>query len=107
MLLGQAMAAGTPGALNSRVILPALIVYVALAAAFVWLGIGSIRCRRWARALILILAWAWLCVGVITVPLMAFLMPRILSAPPASGQALPVGRDRSTDAQDRAFRRWP
>lgn len=78
-------------ALNSRMLLPAIFVYFALAGAFVWLGIGSILCRRWARALLLILAWIWLCIGVFTVPLTAFFMPRILSSPPPNGQALPHG----------------
>jgi hypothetical protein len=79
----------TGAALNSRVMLPGMLPYIALAAAFVWLGIGSIRCRRWARALLLILAWSWLCVGVITVPFMGFLMPRILAASAPNGQGLP------------------
>lgn len=38
--------------------------YVGLAVAFCWLGIGSILCRRWARALILTGAWLWLAMGV-------------------------------------------
>ncbi|HPA17893.1 MAG TPA: hypothetical protein PLU30_09095 [Verrucomicrobiae bacterium] len=31
--------------------------------AFIWLGIGSIACLRWARALILAMAWLWLVSG--------------------------------------------
>lgn len=42
----------------------ATAVYGVLAVALVWLGIGSIMCRRWARALTLILAWMWLLGGV-------------------------------------------
>ncbi|HEV2395080.1 MAG TPA: hypothetical protein VG146_22240 [Verrucomicrobiae bacterium] len=89
MVLGQLMLSRTSGALNSRILLPGILVYVGMAAVFVWLGVGSIQCRRWARALLLILAWGWLCVGVIAVPLMAFLMPRILRASAATGPALP------------------
>jgi hypothetical protein len=92
MVLGQAMVSRTTGAAhNSRMLLPATLVYVALAAALVWLGIGSIRCRRWARALLLILAWSWLFVGVITVPVMGFVLPRILAESSPKGQALPPG----------------
>ncbi len=94
MVLAQSMMSrSSETALNSRMMIPIVLVYVALGTAFVWLGIGSIRCRRWARALLLILAWYWLCIGIITVPMMGFFMPRILAAiPPApNGQAVPSG----------------
>ena len=92
MFLGQTMLARTSGApMHIQTLIPALISYVALAAIFVWLGVGSIQCRRWARALLLILAWLWLCTGLVTVPMMAWLMPRILASPPPGGQALPPG----------------
>jgi len=92
MALAQAMVSRTPeNNINSRMMLLGALFYIAFAAVFVWLGIGSIQCRRWARALLLILAWSWLGVGVITVPLMGFFMPRILAASPPNGQALPPG----------------
>jgi len=50
-------------------------LYLTLAASFVWLGIGSILARRWARTLILMLAWAWLITGIVNAALMAFLLP--------------------------------
>src|SRR6185369_5783408 len=57
MALGQAMLSRTsPGAVNSQALVPAMVIYLGLAAIFVCLGVGSIRCRRWARALLLILA---------------------------------------------------
>src|ERR1035438_153181 len=55
MLFGQTMSAkatGTPP--NFSVLLPAVSVYGFLAVVLVWLGIGSINARRWARALLLI-----------------------------------------------------
>lgn len=93
MVLGQAMAsrAGGGAAFNAQMMVPAMVVYVTLAAGFVWLGIGSIRYRRWARALVLILAWFWLCVGVITIPLLGVVMPRILAGSAPNGQGLPPG----------------
>jgi len=39
-------------------------LYVLLGAAFVWVGAGSVRKRRWARPLMLTLAWTWLLGGV-------------------------------------------
>lgn len=38
--------------------------YAVLAVGCVWLGIGSILARRWARALTLAAAWTWLVAGV-------------------------------------------
>jgi hypothetical protein len=42
-----------------------LAVYGMLALALIWLGTGSILCRRWARVLILIGAWSVLMLGII------------------------------------------
>lgn len=92
ILVGQMlMSRTTETTFNARMVLPAVLVYLLLAVAFIWLGIGSIKCRRWARSLLLILSWSWLGTGLISVPLMSFLLPRILAAAPANGQALPAG----------------
>jgi hypothetical protein len=92
MVLGQVMLSRTPGTFDSRMILPAVFVYLGLAAVFVSLGIGSIRCRRWARALLLILAWPWLCVGLVSVPVMGFVIPGMLAHPQVNGgPGLPHG----------------
>ena len=64
-------------------ILPAILIYGILAVSLVWLGIGSIKARRWARALLLIFSWSWLLVGAIALVSMAFVMPKILAG--ASG----------------------
>jgi len=37
-----------------------ILFYALLAVLFVWLGIGSIMARRWARALVLVSSWFWL-----------------------------------------------
>ena len=34
--------------------IPGLLFYVSLAVWFIWMGIGSIKARRWARALLLV-----------------------------------------------------
>jgi hypothetical protein len=64
---------------------PGVMMYGLLAVAFVWLGIGSIRCRRWARALVLILSWSWLVIGVIAVGFLVFLFPKITEGLPRGG----------------------
>ncbi|MES2202130.1 MAG: hypothetical protein V4498_07760 [candidate division FCPU426 bacterium] len=53
-------------------------IYGILAVALVWIGIGLFMARRWARAISLIFAWFWLLVGVVAVPLMAYVMPKVL-----------------------------
>jgi hypothetical protein len=57
-------AARTPG-LTGRTLLPSACVYLLAAVFFIWMGIGSILARRWARALMLIFSWFWLVVGVV------------------------------------------
>ena len=42
----------------------AAVMYGLLSVVFIWLGIGSILCRRWARTLSLILSWSWLLGGI-------------------------------------------
>src|SRR5262249_54147980 len=43
----------------------AAIVYAAVAVFFVAVGIGSIRGRRWARTLMIVVSWLWLAAGVL------------------------------------------
>jgi hypothetical protein len=65
MLFAQMASAKTTGAPPPfSVILPGILLYGFLAVALVWLGIGSIMARRWARALLLIFSWSWLIMGV-------------------------------------------
>ncbi|MBI3867174.1 MAG: hypothetical protein HY299_01475 [Verrucomicrobia bacterium] len=92
MVFGQRMLAANGGApANMNMMLPAIAVYGGAGAAFVGLGIGSILCRRWARALLLVWAWPWMCMGFIGVPLMAWLLPRMLASGGAGPQGMPTG----------------
>jgi hypothetical protein len=54
---------------------PEILLYVAMAAWLIWMGIGSIRTRRWARALILISSWLWLACGAFAGAFMLSLLP--------------------------------
>ncbi|HTY64439.1 MAG TPA: hypothetical protein VMG30_19475 [Acidobacteriota bacterium] len=51
--------------LTSQLLGIVLAFYGLLALAMIWLGIGSILCRRWARVLILIGAWSVLMLGIV------------------------------------------
>ncbi|MES2697377.1 MAG: hypothetical protein V4773_28180, partial [Verrucomicrobiota bacterium] len=59
-----------------KFILPGLVMMTAGATACIWLGIGSIKARRWARALILCGSWFALCTGILSL----FQLPGMLAA---------------------------
>lgn len=87
MILGQlaaARAASTPP--NIGIILPVVALYGALAAGLIWLGIGSVTARRWARALLLIFSWSWLIMGILMTVVMAFMLPMIMKNAAAGAQ---------------------
>jgi hypothetical protein len=68
-------------------ILPGLFLCGILAVALVWLGVGSIMARRWARALLLILSWCCLVFGVLLLVFAAFFLPHTLANMTAAGTA--------------------
>jgi hypothetical protein len=55
----------------------ALLLYVSLAVWFICMGFGSIKARRWARALILVSSWLWLICGTSGLIFILLLMPDI------------------------------
>ena len=90
VLLGGFMAQASGAGAEWRMLVPSLTLYALLAVAFVWIGVGSLAARRWARALALILSWVWLLTGVITVGMMALLFPmmsEMLAGAAAAGAA--------------------
>jgi hypothetical protein len=88
LTLFQTAYAGTRTAgLGFSDMLPVISIYGAIAVTLVWLGIGSIMARRWARALLLIFSWCWLLIGVLSICSMAFLLPRMLANMRAAGTA--------------------
>jgi hypothetical protein len=72
--------------------LPAIMVYGVVGVSLVWLGIGSILARRWARALLLIFSWGWLFMGLFAMIGMLFFVPKLIasaSGAPATHHGLP------------------
>jgi hypothetical protein len=57
-----------------------VLFYVTLGACFAAIGAGSIRARRWARALALVAGWIWLATGVLCAVAVAFILPAAMSA---------------------------
>jgi hypothetical protein len=93
MLLGMiASAAAGKGAegIGLRTLIPAVLVYVALAVWFVWMGIGSVMTRRWARALILVNSWIWLICGACGMIFVLMILPGMYDKMGESGQ-MPKG----------------
>lgn len=87
VLLGQTMSARTTGTPPSlRMMVPAMMTYAVMAVVFIWLGIGSTMARRWARALLLIVSWAWLVMGIFMVVAMAVFLPASFAHMPSGGQ---------------------
>jgi hypothetical protein len=69
-----------------QMIVPAVVMYAAMAVVLVWLGIGSIMARRWARDLLLIFSWTWLIMGVFSMAVMSFVLPHMMEAISATAQ---------------------
>ena len=88
MLFGQLMAAKAPDAppVNHAVMLPGIGMYGGLAVALIWLGIGSMQKRRWARALLLIFSWSWLIMGIFMTTVMPFFMAKVMANLPSNTQ---------------------
>ncbi|MCP4203853.1 MAG: hypothetical protein GY769_18190 [bacterium] len=70
-------APGMEGVSTASVVVSA-VMYSALAAVAAVLGVGSIRCRRWARALNLVLSSIGLATGVLASVLMVVFLPGLL-----------------------------
>jgi MFS family permease len=78
MLLGQAVSARTTGVSRDfQTLIPGIVVFTSLATTFIWLGIGSMMARRWARALLLVISWSWLIVGIISIAFLVAMFPQL------------------------------
>jgi hypothetical protein len=73
------LAAGSlMGTADLRSTVPSAVLYTVVAAVFIWLGVGSIRARRWACVLTLSLSWIWLVTGICSMVVGAWLVPVML-----------------------------
>jgi hypothetical protein len=67
------------------------VVYALLCAAFLSIGIGSIRKRRWVRPLVIVFGWIGLCGGVFGIIVWGFSLPQMANTMRAAAAA-PPGR---------------
>jgi hypothetical protein len=72
--------------MSARTAIPGLLFYLLIAMWFISMGIGSMRARRWARALTLVFSWIWLITGVIGFVFVGLLMPDMFEQMSRGGQ---------------------
>jgi hypothetical protein len=79
------LARGMPGQAGvsgqTPFLLMGVLFYEGLAALLIVLGVGSIRARRWALALIQIVLWTWLFTGILSVLFLAVFIPSMPGSP--------------------------
>ena len=71
---------GQAAGLNARVMIPYCAFYLLFALFFATVGVGTLRGRRWARTIMLIVSWSWLISGVFGTILMFFILPKMTGA---------------------------
>lgn len=79
MFIALSLAPQPTEALNRQTLGFGVAFYGLISAALIWLGVGSILCRRWARALVLIGSWCFLISGVISLGFFAVFARRIFA----------------------------
>jgi hypothetical protein len=68
-----------------------LLVFAIAAVALIWLGIGSIKARRWARALMLTFSSLALAIGIMSFVAMLIVMPQMRAFTPPGAPEVPQG----------------
>jgi hypothetical protein len=71
---------GQAAGMNSRAMVASCAFYLLIAVFFFTVGVGTLRGRRWARTIMLVLSWIWLISGVFGVIVMCFILPRMTAA---------------------------
>ncbi|MFZ0035758.1 MAG: hypothetical protein WAK60_12325 [Sedimentisphaerales bacterium] len=75
---------------NTSMMVPVILLYVLAAVWFIWMGIGSVKARRWARSLILVSSWLWLICGIGGLVFILLLLPQMYDRMGQSGQMPPA-----------------
>jgi len=86
MVASANLSKGSASSVSADTMIPGLLFYVLLATWFIWMGIGSIKARRWARALLLVTSWFWFISGMLGLVLMLVLIPNMYDQMGKSGQ---------------------
>jgi hypothetical protein len=70
------IAEGQAAIASPKMIAPAVGLYTFIGIFFLIAGIGTIRLRRWARNLMIVVAWGWLVIGVLSMVGWVLFLPR-------------------------------
>jgi len=91
-VFGQVMTAKKNGAEFSLALAtPTILIFLAMATGLIWLGIGSIQARRWARALLLCFGWLGLGIGLVSLVVVVASLGSMDELMRQQGQQLPPG----------------
>ncbi len=75
LLLGALLSGRAGAGMPLRSYAVTVLSYAFAAALLITMGVGSIRARRWARTLSLIVSWAWLLFGIIMTVFVTVMLP--------------------------------
>lgn len=75
-------------AVSVQQIVPGILVYVFLSVWLIWMAIGTIRARRWARSLMLAASWLALVCGIFAMGMMFIVMPKSLACSQVSEEMI-------------------
>ena len=96
MFVGVLVFAAMPSSVGVQgmkpgMLLMAMSVYAFAGIGLIWLGIGSILFKRWARALLLIISSVWLAWGCVSLPFIGWSMMKTMSAVSFAGAGAGAG----------------
>lgn len=74
---------------DGATLLTGIGAYFLIGALFAIVGIGSLRCRKWALPLMQTLAWTWLLAGLSTLVLLPSMLDGLLALSPADAASAP------------------
>ena len=77
MFVSAGLHKGSTPPVGASMMIPGILFYVLIAVWSIWMGIGSIKARRWARALLLVTSWLWLISGMVGLVFMLVLLPNM------------------------------
>jgi hypothetical protein len=77
------------GAGNTRVMLAGAAFYLLIGAFFGVMGVGTLRGRRWARSIMLVVSWMWLVTGLFSMIVGSAILPKMMAAMSAGTSADP------------------
>ncbi len=89
MIASTVLNSSAAAPMSLSMMIPGVLLYVLVAVWFICMGIGSVKARRWARALVLVSSWLWLISGIIGLIFILLLMPDMYEKMGESGQMPP------------------